>query len=1133
VKKGSQKKEAIPAGAFILKDISFNDITYGTLLKVADATVIQQAPGNASVVQADTMEIDACAFICNYGFREEHNVTLVQTATNMVMTCTCGDTHVKMCTHEGFVLYHVLENNHYRLFFDTPARKKFLANHALSFGIISEDLIARSFQVYFENNETKIQNTQKALIGLSSDKKAELIAKLKPIPFDPDRLIATNNYSFLVFHSNNYTKECVIKFVKSEQTKTGAIKTPIEVQNALDEVINQTEIIGVKAFAALGILQQEYRQKSAHPKDQEEAYRREIKLILAVLPLFSIYPVYETIDKTLGLKAANFRPVTIEVTPVEIELQVTQKDEFYEITGAVEIDNKHISFAAINIAYTHFIRRGDTLYLVKDWTHMRTINYFLLHHAKLIIHQSQFEEFQQEFLSPLENNARINYSFVKKATRALIKQTDLAVVNAKRIYLSNSDHFITITPIIQYGSVEIPILSKRKIVTIDQTGTSFEIPRDEEQEIDLLGRVLREHTDFEAQMGGDFFYLHKQRFLENDWFLNAFEHWTAVGIELLGFQEITKLKLQPTKMKISIQLISGIDWFETKAQITVGKTTVRLKEIQKSVVKRSRYVALGDGTFGLLPEQWLNRFARFFDQGEFIEEAFRIPKTAYQFIDDWFDIAELDQTVREQITELKAKINNFDTIPTIPLPKLLKATLRDYQKDGYDWLHFLRDFGFGGILADDMGLGKTVQVLAFLSKLAEKNPAGMYLIVVPTSLVFNWKNEIEKFTPHLEVFENYGKNRVKTVSAFDDKQIILTTYGALMSDIKYFKAIDFSCVILDEGQAIKNPDAKRYKMVRLLQAQQRIVLTGTPIENNTLDIFSLLTFCNPGIFGTLKSFRDHFAYPIDKFQDSQRVRELQQKIRPYLLRRTKKQVAKELPEKTEMVIYCEMDHEQKRVYDVYKEELKNYLLKQRTLDDGENSLHVLQALTKLRQICNSPALLNDRGVSYGDQSAKISVLLEQIEEKIGAHKILVFSQFVTMLDLVKTALIERGIAFSYLTGQTKNRQEAVDSFQNDSSKRVFLISLKAGGMGLNLTEADYVYLIDPWWNPAVENQAIDRAYRIGQTKHVVAIRLITPNSIEENIQLLQARKHDLVADLVHTDTSLLKKLTKKELLDLL
>jgi SNF2 family DNA or RNA helicase len=228
-----------------------------------------------------------------------------------------------------------------------------------------------------------------------------------------------------------------------------------------------------------------------------------------------------------------------------------------------------------------------------------------------------------------------------------------------------------------------------------------------------------------------------------------------------------------------------------------------------------------------------------------------------------------------------------------------------------------------------------------------------------------------------------------------------------------------------------------------------------------------------------------------------------------------------------------MDHEQKRVYDVYKEELKNYLLKKRVLDDGENSLHVLQALTKLRQICNSPALLNDRGVSYGEQSAKISVLMEQLEDKIGEHKILVFSQFVSMLDLVKTALIERGIAFSYLTGQTKNRQEAVDSFQNDPSKRVFLISLKAGGMGLNLTEADYVYLIDPWWNPAVENQAIDRAYRIGQTKHVVAIRLITPNTIEENIQLLQARKHDLVADLVHTDTSLLKKLSKKELMDLL
>ncbi len=315
-------------GAFILKDTSFNDITFGTLLKVADATVIQYAPGNASAVQADSMEIDACTFLCNYGYREEHNVTLIQTINDIVLSCTCGATQDKMCTHEGFVLYHVLENNHYRLFFDTPARNKFLANHAHSYGITSYELIERSFRLFFENNETKILNTQKALIGLSTEKKAELTAKLKPVPFDPERLISTNNYSFLVFHSNNYTKECVIKFMKSEQTKTGAIKAPIDVQNALDEVINQTEIIGVKAFAALGILQQEYRQKSAHPKDQEEAYRREIKLILAVLPLFSTVPAYETIDKTIGLKAANFRPVTLEVSPVEMALQVTQKDEF-------------------------------------------------------------------------------------------------------------------------------------------------------------------------------------------------------------------------------------------------------------------------------------------------------------------------------------------------------------------------------------------------------------------------------------------------------------------------------------------------------------------------------------------------------------------------------------------------------------------------------------------------------------------------------------------------------------------------------------------------------------------------------------------------------------------------------------
>jgi SNF2 family DNA or RNA helicase len=317
-----------------------------------------------------------------------------------------------------------------------------------------------------------------------------------------------------------------------------------------------------------------------------------------------------------------------------------------------------------------------------------------------------------------------------------------------------------------------------------------------------------------------------------------------------------------------------------------------------------------------------------------------------------------------------------------------------------------------------------------------------------------------------------------------------------------------------------------------LNGRQRLVLTGTPIENNTFDLYAQLSFAQPGLFGSAKHFADLYSTPIDKFQDTARAKELQQKIHPFVLRRTKKQVAKELPEKTEMVIYCEMGTEQKRIYESYKKEFQAFLQGHSEEDLNKKSMHILQGMTKLRQICNSPAILGDDSF-YGDESAKINELLSQIEDKKDQHKILVFSQFVRMLDLIKPELEKRNIPYCYLTGQTKDRQEQVDRFQNDDETRVFLISLKAGGTGLNLTQADYVFLIDPWWNPAVENQAIDRAYRIGQEKHVVAIRLITPDTIEEKIRELQERKKELAEDIVHTDTSVLKALNKQDLMNLL
>jgi SNF2 family DNA or RNA helicase len=318
----------------------------------------------------------------------------------------------------------------------------------------------------------------------------------------------------------------------------------------------------------------------------------------------------------------------------------------------------------------------------------------------------------------------------------------------------------------------------------------------------------------------------------------------------------------------------------------------------------------------------------------------------------------------------------------------------------------------------------------------------------------------------------------------------------------------------------------------MLQSRNKVAITGTPIENNTFDLYGQLSFACPGLFGSKQQFADLYSTPIDQFKDAKRAVELQKKIKPFILRRTKEQVAKELPDKTEIVLYCEMGEEQREVYEANKKEIQDYILGKTEDELPKSAMHVLKNITRLRQICNSAALLAD-GKSYLQASSKIEVLLEQIESKAEHHRILVFSQFVTMLDLIKKRLEDRGIRYEYLTGQTRKRAEVVESFQNNKDIPVFLISLKAGGTGLNLTEADYVYLVDPWWNPAVENQAIDRAYRIGQHKNVMAVRLICPNTIEEKIMKLQAIKKDLVKDLIQTDGSLFKNLTKKELLGLL
>jgi SNF2 family DNA or RNA helicase len=408
------------------------------------------------------------------------------------------------------------------------------------------------------------------------------------------------------------------------------------------------------------------------------------------------------------------------------------------------------------------------------------------------------------------------------------------------------------------------------------------------------------------------------------------------------------------------------------------------------------------------------------------------------------------------------------------------------------------------------------------------------LIIVPNSLVYNWYNEAMKFTPDLKVLVHTGIGRSKSAQVFARYDLVISTYGTARVDVDVFKAFKFNYIILDESQAIKNPQSLSSRAVRQLKSSNRLVLTGTPIENSVQELWSQLSFINSGMFGSLASFTERFVLPIEKGKDLQKLNQLKAIIKPFVLRRTKDQVAQDLPEKTEQVIYCPMSEEQQEAYETVKSYYRNEIIKSiRELGLPRSQFTLLQGLTKLRQIANHPKLSNE---TYEHGSGKFNEIMYRAETaQAEGHKVLMFSQFVKQLHIFSKYFDEKGIKYAYLDGSlsSEERQRIVSAFQQNEGISFFLISLKAGGVGLNLTSADYVFMIDPWWNPAVERQAVDRAHRIGQKKSVFIYKFITKDTVEEKILALQEKKKNLADSLITTEESFIKNIDVDEIMDIL
>ena len=705
-----------------------------------------------------------------------------------------------------------------------------------------------------------------------------------------------------------------------------------------------------------------------------------------------------------------------------------------------------------------------------------------------------------------------------------------------RVYLKEADDNLMIVPVFAYNSDdtnEVELSRDFRKARVNALNDTVQIQyRDHDAEENFVQFLQKQHPLF-AHQTDEYFYLPSEKVLENNWLFQFYEALHQNETKLFGFNNLKKFRYNPNKVSFKIRNSSGIDWFDLQIEITFGEQSVSLADVRKAVLKKQNYIELKDGSFGLLPEEWLAQYAQLFRFSKVDDKkgVLRLSKQHFTILERYKEYIENPKLLRE-LDEKREKLLNFTEIKKIKLPKNIDAKLRPYQEEGYKWLHFLDEFGWGGCLADDMGLGKTLQMLTFLQEQKNRNPKGVHLIVVPKTLIFNWQAEAAKFCPDLKLYVHTGPQRSRTTHIFNAYDLIITTYGSVRSDIEMLQKFRFHYVVLDEAQAIKNPDSMIAKAVKLLNAQNRLTMTGTPVENNTFDLYSQFDFLNPGFLGNEDFFRTEYATLIDKYQDKGRATELRRLIYPFMLKRTKEEVAKDLPEKTETVLYCEMDKRQRKVYNAFRDKYRDMIAgKMDEVGREQASFLILEGLLKLRQICDSPALLSD-DEDYGHESVKLEEIVREIEENASHHKIVIFSQFLKMLDLIKVKLERDRIPYEYLDGQTQDRAERVNRFQGDDQCRVFLMSLKAGGVGLNLTEADYVYLVDPWWNPAVEQQAIDRVHRIGQTKRVFAYRMICKDTVEEKIIQLQNRKRALADDLISTEAGFLKKLTKDDILGL-
>ncbi|MFK7905600.1 MAG: SNF2-related protein [Chitinophagales bacterium] len=1087
----------------------------------------------------------------------------------IVTSCTCNESKHKVCLHKA-VVFLQLKFERGDLAFDsirdwTSRKNQLLADYGFS---LADELIGK-FEFVMEKGKPELKVLDNSLVKINDlekwGKKYKTIAikdKALPIPLQegqvrlPEKEPLSIAYIFH-FDDNTYMPGFVIQSVCGKINAQGN-KIAAKLKPLTDEAGNissrflgilddqdrnilqlihelSREEVAQYAFShslcklstiptfdgrVVSLLEQKNLKNAAYRVTQTYVTQR----LQTLFQLLQDKISYINILPTRGLpNLKDLENVQIAPAPAQVHFSLYGRGDLIQLSSAIKCEGKILPIDQAKLVSPQILYQNDQLYLIENVEELDSLQLFLKH-PNISVRKEKLPALIKNVVIPLQSKHPVDIQLDLK-----IKEEQSAA--KAQLFLKETEDFLIFQPIVDYGGQQLELDGNPEWVT-EQDGEITKMARDTEFEQWFNSLMQNLHPDFTEQAteitNGLYYFLNYEEVMENEWFLEAFEKLEQKNIEVFGFKTLSRFHYDLHRPTMDFEVSSGIDWFDIRTDVSFGDQTVSLREVQRALLRNENFVRLNNGKLGVLPEKWLVKYADLFKLSSIKGKELRISKVHFSLVDELYEMID-DEEVQKELFLKKQKLKSFRNVEQVKMPIHINATLRDYQKEGFNWMNFLDEFQWGGCLADDMGLGKTLQVLTLLQHKKEADTTNTNLVVAPTTLLFNWEKEVEKFCPQLSIFRHHGPFREKSTSShFEDYDIIITSYGTLTSDINLFSKYTFNYIVLDESQAIKNPTTKRYKATRLLKAKNRIALTGTPIENNTFDLYAQMNFLNPGMLGSMEFFKKEFANPIDKHSDTMKAQALRKIVYPFILRRTKELVAKELPEKTETVLYCEMNGQQRKVYEAFRD---NYRLKilEKIDEDGMSKagMYILEGLMKLRQICNSPALLND-AEDYGKDSIKLKELMDHVKDISHNHKILVFSQFLGMLAMIKEQIQKEGIEYEYLDGSLspKARKDAVNHFQEDEKCRIFLISLKAGSLGLTLTEADYVYLIDPWWNPAVEQQAIDRTHRIGQDKKVFAYRMICRDTIEEKIMSLQEKKRALAADLISTEKSFMKQLDR-------